>query len=701
MDKLSWYEDVLHKLSAEVANLKSSGGVRAPQAPPRSTTSSLPPRPPEEEFEDMQSFLHAAEQDPVSEMSEQLLLPRANLSTSTPSAGKGRQTIFEWLDRIFKSNDVTAILYGPPEGDRPPFEHPTPFDASQLWSIYCDNIHPISKMVDRPATQRLIRQVANGTQVTIADHALLFAVYSSALATISPEQCMTAFNKSHANMQAELWGGARYWLHRAHFWKTQDFRVLQAFVVFLSCLHPSVDPRSIATFTATADRIAKRLGLHRQAAAGIDAATAELRRRVWWELQIMEARSCEKCGLGASVLFNNRCIALPSVREDLTEAGSVADTSTAETASPSPEMLCFLIRCETAKFLADLRSQQGGDVGWTEFSTAQWSLSHKLSLIRDFQARVELRYLIHCDTRDRLHNFTRRLTDLMITRMRLAAYISEESLHARKRQASHATSHPNGHSSSNTSASVDASDEAHTVRTQMLMLCLQVMDNFGFMLDEPSLRGFQWILRTNMPFVAFVHLFRLLRTHTTGPLVDRIWTSVEANAKLWRGPPQVAATKQTSLFNYPLMKAWTARRAAMSKEEQQKPEPAYIQRIRSVMEDDEAPHKKPGGNVGTEEGNFAATSTSTSTYAGSPAKDPSLFDPTSGIDWEQWFQDFIFDGNGPTFTPSTGSSGDTWLQVDGSTTDSLLGSLNQNWATPVAQGAGEGEGGGEQQRLSG
>ncbi|CAO1619434.1 unnamed protein product [Sympodiomycopsis kandeliae] len=658
LERLERYETLLQKLKDEVSSLKRQTPPMTSATLSFKTQEQEPPVQAQDEFEDLQVFLDNAEQ---AEGSAGLPVGKQAFSYIGRRGGHG-QMLLKWLDKIFPEDDAAALLYMPPADMAVPQMNSE--DIDKLWTAYCDNVDDISKLVHLPTVAEKIKQAkkqhesSEEDSLTPADHALLFCIWYAAATSVSPAATMTMFKRSQQDLLSELRAGVKYWLHKSSLFKTENFQVLQAYVIFLTCCHSHVDPRTNGSFTAMAMRLAQRMSLHRESSMPTDqqgkpsfAMERELRRRVWWELQILEGRSCEKCGLGSSVLLRERSMPLPSVKENAAEAGPIP--ALAETTTPSPGMLCFMIRCELAKFLQDLRASQGGEIGWTEFSTAQWSLAHKLTLIRDFQRRLEFEYLVHCDPSNTLEQYTMKLSELMLARMRLSAYTSEESLQARKqRKGSHAGVAPS-------SSYVDAQDEPQTLRNQMLLLGLQIIEAFTFLLRDPKFTKYHWSLRSVMPFQPMVHLMRLLQKHTTGPLVDRIWTCLEKNADLWKGPPSIQGKNIVPLFCFPLLQAWSARKAALPPDEQYDPfwiqkfkksivdcnqhnyrmqllqQQEEEQRLKNTSQEQQQQHssKTQSGPQGTELNTIILPPPSSATAALSESDD---------VDWEQWIQDFLY-----------------------------------------------------------
>ena len=85
--------------------------------------------------------------------------------------------------------------------------HPQPAQVFQLWQLYLDNVNPLLKVTHTPTLQRQIIE-ATGNVLTIKPEleALMFGVYSTAMSSLSEENCHTMFGlpKSHFLAQYQL-----------------------------------------------------------------------------------------------------------------------------------------------------------------------------------------------------------------------------------------------------------------------------------------------------------------------------------------------------------------------------------------------------------------------------------------------------------------------------------------------------------------
>jgi hypothetical protein len=70
--------------------------------------------------------------------------------------------------------------------------------------------------------------------------------------------------------------------------------LLQAAVLFLTCIRQQDDTRFVWTMTAVVLHLAQGLGLHRDGSNfGLNPFETEMRRRLWWHICLLDMRSSE------------------------------------------------------------------------------------------------------------------------------------------------------------------------------------------------------------------------------------------------------------------------------------------------------------------------------------------------------------------------------------------------------------------------
>ena len=392
------------------------------------------------------------------------------------------------LDGFFKSDGSTLLSAVDPSKV---VAHPAPFDIFKLWQIYCDNVHPLCKVLHAPTFQRKISTYGSHLHMApSADQALFFAVYLAAICSMRAEECEATFFSTKETLEEQYKLATQAWLGRAGLWHTTELSVLQAFVLFLSTQQNNVIPRALFLFTGMAERMARRMGLHHDVTAqSTSLVEQQVRRRVWWELILLDDRMVEKAGMVSMSLTGPWNTSLPSARSDADLECLQGDPHSGNR-PPSSTMVFLLVRSEAARLVSDMRNR-----------AVKLSLDQKLQAIEELEARLRSNYLCFCDEALPQHRLTLSFSSILVARMRLSAYLIEEA----------------------------AGDELKrpAIRLRVLKQSTLIMEHFNRMRGDPDLGHFLWFLHHYMPIFAYIHLLRVLQMVATGQLVDRAWQAVE------------------------------------------------------------------------------------------------------------------------------------------------------------------------------
>lgn len=114
--------------------------------------------------------------------------------------------------------------------------HPSTPHALQLCTLYASNVDPIFKILHIPAMQRLVRMKSKNP-----DHippgepstALLFAIYYSAITTLTEKDCLATFENGKETLLAQYRTGVENGLANADFIRKPHFTSLQALTIFM------------------------------------------------------------------------------------------------------------------------------------------------------------------------------------------------------------------------------------------------------------------------------------------------------------------------------------------------------------------------------------------------------------------------------------------------------------------------------------
>ncbi len=112
--------------------------------------------------------------------------------------------------------------------------HPQPVHIFRLWQTFLDNINPLVKLFHAPTVQQLIIEASGSLDdVSKSMEALMFAIYSSAVTSLSNADCESMIGEAKSTLLARYQFGTQQALISAGFLKSSDLVVLQAFVLFL------------------------------------------------------------------------------------------------------------------------------------------------------------------------------------------------------------------------------------------------------------------------------------------------------------------------------------------------------------------------------------------------------------------------------------------------------------------------------------
>ena len=137
--------------------------------------------------------------------------------------------------------------------------HPTTEHLRQLWRIYLDNVNPLSKVVHRPTTAKLIDRACDAPQsLDKAEEVLLFAIYLAAVGSLTTHECQRALGEARRTLLTRYEKLCREALVRAKFLRTSSLQVLAGFVTYL-VRAPFRNPRHIGGDDQRG-RVAKNLG---------------------------------------------------------------------------------------------------------------------------------------------------------------------------------------------------------------------------------------------------------------------------------------------------------------------------------------------------------------------------------------------------------------------------------------------------------
>ncbi|OJJ47704.1 hypothetical protein ASPZODRAFT_131260 [Penicilliopsis zonata CBS 506.65] len=390
--------------------------------------------------------------------------------------------------------------------------HPAPMTIMLLWDVYKENVAPLVPIFHRPTVQKMVFEAAqNLDTLDKPSEALLFAIYLTAVVSLSPQQCLSRVGREREALVSHFRFASEQALARGNLLNTQNLVLLQAATLFLVGVRREDDTRFVWTMTAVILRLAQGLGLHRDGTNfGLKPYETEMRRRLWWHISLQDIRSSEDHGTDSQIderLHDTR-LPLNINDEDL-------DPDALE---PPPERksctdLTFcLIRCEITSELRRLNY-----VCPIRNLVANPTAEERERQIQALNHRIEDRYIKYCNMDSPLSWVCATVARVIVAKLWLVVH------------------HP--------LTRVDRTASLTSVtRTRMLLTSLEIVEFSNLLENHPNTSKWGWLFRTNMQWHAVAFVLAELCVRPVCPLTDRAWAAVsivfiewEKNVKQRRG----------------------------------------------------------------------------------------------------------------------------------------------------------------------
>ncbi|KAH6900452.1 fungal-specific transcription factor domain-containing protein [Thelonectria olida] len=184
--------------------------------------------------------------------------------------------------------------------------HPLASHIPFLWSVYQENVEPLIKVVHVPSMETIFRDARrNQASLTPAQEALVFSIYYAAVTSLEADEVQTHLGCNKEDLLSQFRFAVEQALSKANYLHSTDLTILQAFVIFLVVVRRQDDSRFCWSLIGLVVHLAQGMGLHRDGTHfGLSPFETEMRRRVWWQLLILDLRSADE--LGADLIISDR-----------------------------------------------------------------------------------------------------------------------------------------------------------------------------------------------------------------------------------------------------------------------------------------------------------------------------------------------------------------------------------------------------------
>ncbi|PIG87841.1 hypothetical protein AARAC_009855 [Aspergillus arachidicola] len=391
--------------------------------------------------------------------------------------------------------------------------HPSVRDSQILWKTFEENVASVIMIFPKPSLHRLLYETAtNSNYIDRASEAVVFALYFAAVTSMSPEQRAEELGQDHSTLLQQYRFATQQALARAGFLQSRNQTVLQAAVLFLTCLRRPGDAEFVWTVTAAVYRLAQGLGLHRDGTHfELSPFEVELRRRLWWSIYLLDSQSSELHAIGTLITESCYDTKLPLNIND-------SDLSPESTTSPDErieftEITFCLIRCEMTvlyrrSFLNTHPSNSEGHPSHL--------LDERLRQLEGIRTHLQNRHLQYCDTSIPAQWVTATVIRLALARSWLIAHLSHLS------QGTMTVRMP----------LIEISPE-DPKREQLFLTAIEVVE-FAYLLEtDPRTTRWAWLFERYPQWHAVVLVLTELCGRGQSVETERAWTVLQKAIERW------------------------------------------------------------------------------------------------------------------------------------------------------------------------
>ncbi|KAJ5965306.1 hypothetical protein N7481_012020 [Penicillium waksmanii] len=411
--------------------------------------------------------------------------------------------------------------------------HPNSLHIFKLWQTFLENVNPLIKLLHTPTVQpQILEAMSDLPKAGKELETLMFSIYCISLASMPAGDVEKSFGETKRKLLSRYRRGAQMSFRKVSLLRTSSIRVLQAFMLYLLSMRGSSDPHTIWTLSGVALRISQRIGIHRDGSAfGLSAFETEMRRRIWFQLIIVDSTSAQFCGVATSPFLATADTQPPANANDSDLDPRMTEPAPEKTGAT--EMIFCLARAEFGKWLRRWGREYGdSNSPWEFLSSSSMTLHQKDEAIDEFESLVENKFLRFCDPSIPLHLATTVMARSAVHFARLAAH------------------HPRQYQDPTFQVSQKEKDTIY-------VNCLKMAEYAHFAQSNPSIQRFIWHMVNHMPWDAMIFMLSEMRNRSDPEEKSMVWQIIgDLYARYLR---QMAKSTHVPLHNALqnlIVKAW-------------------------------------------------------------------------------------------------------------------------------------------------
>ncbi|KAK4065045.1 transcriptional regulator family: Fungal Specific TF [Trichoderma aggressivum f. europaeum] len=536
-------------------------------------------------FDHLRKYKISTNDSPVVEDADYLNQEKERLNDANPAAGADSETVYEaknyWytVNRSYRDNDSDTsyddvrdnpikttwdLIYH--ENDQLLFGarqepadlsslHPNTVQIFRLCHLFIENVNPLLQVVHAPSLQSCIIEAAdNVLNIEPNFEALMFGIYSMAVASLTDEDCINLFGTARSILLQQYHRGSQEALLNARFLRTDNRNCLTALFLHLLSIRPKMDPRSVSSMLGIALRTAQRIGLDNESdLAKCDVVEAEMRRRLWWALVLFDTRICELIDTKKTALTPTWDCRIPlNVNESELRTGLRDGPRTQTRVSDS---IFVVVRGVIADFIRHSSF-------YLNFTNPAMNAATKTpstksggegSEVDVFEKELEEKYLQLCDPEIPLQFMT-----IWTARGFLAKYRIIERLST--------LDGPIG----------DAQRDALSLMAVDMIACDSKI------MTSPIVQSFLWLIQMyHFPFTAYIQLLQDLKRRPASSIAAQAWSKIDENYTARLFFQENTKSPFYQMVSQMILQSWDARQAKPNDQVQLVTTPGIVSYLKS------------------------------------------------------------------------------------------------------------------------
>ncbi|KAI6887948.1 hypothetical protein KC360_g358 [Hortaea werneckii] len=379
---------------------------------------------------------------------------------------------------------------------------PSAAQVIQLWQAYLSNVDPIMKVFHAPSVQQMVLGQIGKASMEPSGQALMSSIYLVTTVSLTEEECQTTLQETRAELISKFRMAAEDALSAAGFVTTSDIVVLRAFVLYLAALRSLGETSYVWSMTGLAIRVAGSMGLARDGSMlGLPPFECEMRRRLWWAIVYLDARTAELVGQDGDLLMQNYDVKLPSNVNDSELFPSMHRLP--EHRAAATDAVYVLLRATVAYCLRSLPRESGPNGTWSRMRAPNVPVAEKLGILEATERKFEDEILRYCDPTVPLQKICINSACTFLVKMRLVSGLPYSTGSAQEKL-------ENGYS-----------DDVFQLSFRIMQLQLELW-------TEPGMQKWRWHWQGQFQWYAFAELLRQTRLRKPDELTSKAWAMIHS-----------------------------------------------------------------------------------------------------------------------------------------------------------------------------